>query len=149
MAAQPPVQPGQLSPDGMWRWDGTRWVPATAGPYAPTGQRRSYRWIWWVAGGCAVLLVLGLVGAGVGVYNLVNSFQHGGFSCLPSDFPSYPGATVTTENTYVGTGVPAGDSKRCTMVLQSNDDVSTVTAFYNEKLGSGDWKVTTFVSSIG
>ncbi len=24
----PDSQTGQLSPDGMWRWDGTRWVPA-------------------------------------------------------------------------------------------------------------------------
>lgn len=145
MAAQPPVQPGQLSPDGMWRWDGVRWVP-TAAPIAP---RRSRAWIWWLAGGCAVLLVLGLVGAGVGVYNFVNSLQHGAFACLPSDFPSYPGATVTGENSFVGTGVAPGDSKRCTMILESNDDSTTVIAFYNDKLNTGDWKVTAYIDSIG
>lgn len=149
MAAQPPVQPGQLSPDGMWRWDGVRWVAVNAGPYPQAAPPRSRTWIWWVAGGCAVLLVLGLVGAGVGAYNLVNSFQHGGFACLPSDFPNYPGATVASENTYVGTGVPAGDSKRCTMVLESNDDSTTVIAFYNDKLNSGDWKVTAYIASSG
>jgi hypothetical protein len=131
----------------MWRWDGVRWVQAAASPQG--APRRSYKWIWWVAGGCAVLLVLGLIGAGVGVYNLVNSFQHGGFACLPSDFPNYPGATVTTENTYVGTGVAPGDSKRCSMVLKSNDDPATVTSFYQEKLSSGDWKVTAYIASIG
>jgi hypothetical protein len=149
MAAQPPVQPGQLSPDGMWRWDGVRWVLASAPAYPQAARRSSHTWIWWVAGGCAVLLVIGLVGAGVGVYNLVNSFQHGGFSCLPSDFPSYPGATVASENTYVGTGLTPGDSKRCRMILESNDDSTTVSAFYNEKLSSGDWKVTAYVASIG
>ena len=96
-----------------------------------------------------MLLVLGLVGAGVGVYNLVNSFQYGGFACLPADFPSYPGATVITENTYMGTGMAPGDSKRCSMVLESNDDAATVTAFYQEKLSTGDWKVTAYITSIG
>jgi hypothetical protein len=148
MATQPPVQPGQLSPDGMWRWDGVRWVPANAA-FPNAAPRRSRAWIWWVAGGCAVLLVLGLVGAGVAVYNLVNSFQHGGFACLPADFPNYPGATVITENTYVGTGVAPGDSKRCSMVLKSNDDPATVNAFYQEKLSTGDWKVTAYIASIG
>ncbi len=147
MTEQPPVQPGQLSSDGMWRWDGVRWVPAAA--YPPSAPRRSHTWIWWVAGGCAVLLVLGLVGVGVGVYNLVNSFQHGGFACLPSDFPNYPGATVITENTYVGTAVAPGDSKRCSMVLKSTDDPATVTAFYQDKLNGGDWKVTAYIASIG
>jgi hypothetical protein len=145
MAAQPPVQPGQLSPDGMWRWDGARWVPTMA----PVASRRSRVWIWWLAGGCAVLLVLGLAGAGVGAYNLFSSFQHGGFTCLPSDFPGYPGATVASEQTYVGTNVQPGDSKSCRMILHSNDDSATVTAFYNEKLGSGDWKVTAYIASVG
>ncbi|TMC00843.1 MAG: hypothetical protein E6J40_01115 [Chloroflexi bacterium] len=148
MAVQPPVQPGQLSPDGMWRWDGVRWVPAVAAPYSQA-PRRSRNWIWWVAGGCAIVLVLALVGAGIGVYNLVNSFQHGGLACLPSDFPSYPGATVISENTYVGTGVAPGDSKRCSMVLRSNDDSATVTSFYQDKLNGGDWKVTAYIASIG
>jgi hypothetical protein len=132
----------------MWRWDGAQWVPA-AGGYQPMAPRRSRTWIWWVAGGCAVLLVLGLIGAGVGAYNLFNSFQHGGFTCLPSDFPSYPGATVSSEYTYVGTNVAPGDSKQCRMVLESTDDSATVTGFYNEKLSSGDWKVTAYIASMG
>jgi hypothetical protein len=102
-----------------------------------------------LAGGCALLLVLAVVGGAVGITSLVNSFQHGGFSCLPSDFPSYPGATVTNVNSSFGTGVAPGDSKSCRVTLASNDDVAAVTAFYEQKLGSGDWKVTAFVSSTG
>ena len=141
MYQQPPVQPGQLSPDGAWRWDGARWVPSGARPSAgqPGGSRR---WIWWLAGGCALLLVLGVAGAAIGIGALVNNFQHGGFACLPSDFPNYPGATVASENTTIGSGAAPGDNKVCRMTLESNDDVSTVTAFYTDKLGSGDWTVT-------
>lgn len=127
----------------MWRWDGARWVAM-----APAA-RRSRAWIWWVAGGCGLLLVLAVVGGAAGIVSLVNSFQHGGFTCLPSDFPSYPGVTVVNENTYYGTGVAPGDTKSCRMTLDSNDTVATVTAFYKEKLDSGDWKVVSFSDSTG
>ena len=146
MAVEPPVQPGQISPDGMWRWDGARWVPLMGQPIAPP---RSRTWIWWVAGGCALLLVIGLVGAGFGVYSLVNSFSRGGFACLPSDFPSYPGTSVAGQTNYVGAAVAPGDSRSCRMILESADDVATVTAFYNDNLSTGDWQVTAFISSAG
>jgi hypothetical protein len=96
-----------------------------------------------------VLLVLAVIGGAVAITSLVNSFQHGGFACLPSDFPSYPGATVVNENTYYGTGVAPGDSKSCRMTLDSNDSVATVTAFYDQKLNRGDWKVISFNDSSG
>jgi hypothetical protein len=105
--------------------------------------------MWWVAGGCALLLVLGVVGGIAGVISLANSFQRGGLSCLPSDFPKYPGVTVQNQRTYVGTGVPPGDTRSCNIALQSNDDVATVTAFYSEQLHNGDWKVTNFDRSSG
>ena len=35
------------------------------------------------------------------------------------------------------------------MVLRSNDDSATVTSFYQDKLNSGDWKVTAYIASIG
>jgi hypothetical protein len=40
MTSGPPdSQTEQLSPDGRWRWDGTQWVPAQAGPaWAPPSQ---------------------------------------------------------------------------------------------------------------
>ena len=141
MSTEPGANVGQLSPDGLWRWDGSQWVSTTPG-LAPTPvPQRSRSWIWWLVGGCAVLLVIGLIGAGFGVYSLVTRFQHGAFSCLPSDFPSYPGASVVSENTRVGSGVSAGDSTRCTMVFDSNDDVATVTTHYEAQLTSGDWTI--------
>ena len=105
--------------------------------------------VWWVAGGCALVLVLAVVGGAIGIASLVNSFQHGGLTCLPSDFPGYPGATVVNENSSFGTGAAPGDSKTCRMTLDSNDSVATVTAFYNQKLNSGDWKVVSFNDSSG
>jgi hypothetical protein len=149
MASGPPTQPGQLSPDGMWRWDGVQWLAVGASVQPAVAPRRSRAWVWWLAGGCALLLVIGLVGGAVGVYSLANSFQRGAFSCLPKDFPAYPGVSVTSEQTYVGSNVAPGDSRRCQMTLQSNDDVATVTAFYAEKLDSGDWKVTAFIREGG
>jgi hypothetical protein len=132
----------------MWRWDGAHWVPLMGQPM-PMQRPRSRPWIWWLAGGCALLLVIGLVGAGFGIYSLVHSFQPGGFACLPSDFPSYQGATVTSEVTNYGTGVAPGDSKSCRTVLESGDDAATVTTFYNDNLNTGDWHVTAFISSMG
>jgi hypothetical protein len=133
----------------MWRWDGTQWIAAAPGTPGTHATRRSRAWIWWVAGGCALVLVLAIVGGAVGIASLVNSFQHGGFTCLPSDFPKYPGATLASERTFVGTGVAPGDSKSCRMTLDSNDNVATVTAFYRDKLDSGDWKVVAYNDSTG
>ena len=141
MSVTPPVQPGQLSPDRMWRWDGTQWVPVGAAPGQPMPPRRSNRWVWWLAGGCALLLVIGAIGAGAGIFGLIRNFQSGGFSCLPSDFPSYPGATVSNEVSNLGTGFAPGDNKQCRMVLESNDDVTTVTSYYVQHLGSGNWTI--------
>jgi hypothetical protein len=124
----------------MWRWDGAQWVPAYAGP-PPAARRRSNSWIWWVAGGCALLLLVAVAGVLVGGVTLVRTFQGGGFSCLPSDFPSYPGATVASEHTYTGPAVAPGDSKSCLMSVDTNDNMPKVESFYAEKLSSGDWKV--------
>jgi hypothetical protein len=122
----------------MWRWDGVQWVPLVGQPIA---RPRTRPWIWWLAGGCALLLVIGLVGAGFGIYSLAHSLSSATFACLPSDFPSYPGARVMSSINYVGTAVAPGDSKSCRMVLESTDDVATVTAFYDDKLRTGDWAV--------
>jgi hypothetical protein len=141
MSSDPAVEPGQLSPDGLWRWDGAQWVSVVAGAAPLPAPRRSRNGIWWLVGGCAVVLVIGAVGLGFGVYSLVNKFQQGGFTCLPSDFPGYPGASMVSENTRVGTGISPGDSTRCTMVIDSNDDVASVTTFYAAHLNEGDWAV--------
>src|SRR5260370_29133133 len=124
----------------MWRWDGAQWVPAYAGP-PPAPRRRSNSWIWWVAGGCALLLLLAVAGVLVGGVTLVRTFQGGGFSCLPSDFPSYPGGTVAVEHTYTGPAVAPGDSKSCLMSVDTNDNMPKVESFYTEKLSRGDRKL--------
>jgi hypothetical protein len=86
-----------------------------------------------------VLVVIAVIAAVVGLGSLVTNFEHGGFTCLPSNFPSYPGTTVSGEKTYVGSGLPPGDNNECRMTLESNDSVSTVTDWYSSRLGSGDW----------
>jgi hypothetical protein len=103
--------------------------------------QRSRSWIWWLVGGCALLLVIGVVGAGFGIFSLVNRFQHGGFSCLPSDFPIYPAASVTGENTQIANQFSPGDNSRCNMGFDSNDSVDTVTTYYEAQLNNGDWIV--------
>jgi hypothetical protein len=133
----------------MWRWDGARWIAATTGAVGAPTTRRSKPWIWWVAGGCALVLVLAIVGGAIGIASLVNSFQHGGLTCLPSDFPKYPGTTVVNEQTFYGGGVAPGDSKSCRMTLDSSDNVATVTAYFRDKLNSGDWKVASYSDSSG
>lgn len=125
----------------MWRWDGQRWVPAGPTP-AYTPMRRSRTWLWWLAGGCAVLLVLGVAGGVYGIYSLARAVQNGSLACLPSDFPQYPGATITREYTYVGTTGQAGDSHECEETFNSSADVATVRDFYTSNLNAGDWRVT-------
>src|SRR5581483_1892216 len=55
---------------------------------------------------------------------------------MPKAFPTYPGSAVVGENTYVGTGLPAGASHRCTESLSSGDDAVTVHGFYIAHLGT-------------
>ena len=128
-------------------WDGQRWVPT--GAQAAPHVRRSRGWIWWLAGGCGVLLILGIAGGIYGMVSLVRSFQSGGLACLPSDFPQYPGTTITHEYTYIGTTGQAGDSHECAETLDSSDDVATVRDFYSNHLDTGDWHVTSNNASNG
>jgi hypothetical protein len=134
------VVAGQLSPDGMWRWDGQRWVPSGLPP--PSGPRRSNRWLWGLAGGCAVVLVIGIAGGVYGMVSLIHAVQNGSLGCLPSDFPRYPSATETGFHTYIGTNAAPGDNQECKESFSSNDDVAAVTDFYTGRLGSGDWRIT-------
>jgi hypothetical protein len=121
----------------MWRWNGTQWVPAGQPP-----PGRSRKWIWWLAGALAASLLLIIGGAAYGTYTLVNRFQSGAFSCLPSDFPHYPGASIVGESTSLnGPSVPAGDTKSCFMTLISNDSIDAVGPYYQGQLDSGDWVV--------
>ena len=119
----------------MWRWDGQRWAPASI--IAP---RRSRAWIWWLAGAIAASLLLLLAGVGYGIYSVASKFQSSGFSCLPADFPRYPGTRLIEEQTKFGSALP-GDSNQCRMTLVSSDDVTVVGPYYQSHLASGDWTV--------
>ena len=98
--------------------------------------QRSRAWIAWLAGGCALILVLGVIGAGFGLFSLVRQFQNGAFNCLPADFPHYPDTTVSSMKTSLGT------TRQCTEVLESDDGVVAVTVFYQHELDTGDWEIT-------
>ena len=107
-----------------------------AQPFAQPPQRRGVP-IWaWVVGGCGAVVVLGLVLAVVGGLALARSFQSGGLSCLPKDFPVYAGASYQNVRTFVGTG-----GSTCTVTLDVAASSSDVTAYYEQHLNSGSWKV--------
>jgi hypothetical protein len=93
--------------------------------------------------------VIGIAGLVIGGVSLVNQFQKGGFTCLPSDFPKYAGVSVINQRTNYGTGVAPGNTKDCQMTMSSNDDVATVSAFYSGQLNSGDWTIVSSDKTIG
>lgn len=63
-------QPPHISDDGMWRWDGERWVPNTGGrpPTAPPKKEHRALWITLasVASGIALIILIIAVAAGGG-----------------------------------------------------------------------------------
>lgn len=129
MIGAPPAAAGQLSPDGRWRWDGTRWVQS---------KRTSRRRFWLLAtAGCLTLVVLTVAGLGFWAYSLFQGIKNGTVSCLPSNFPRYPGSTLGPWsydlNESHGT---------CQAALESKDDVVTVASYYQGNLNAGPWQVT-------
>jgi hypothetical protein len=101
--------------------------------------RRRSSALGWVLAGCATVLVLAAVGVGYGAY----SYVHGLLTtrtCLPSNFPRYPGAVPGAWSFELNGAYPGNT---CHMAFESNDDVEAVTAFYESNLNSGDWRVTT------
>jgi hypothetical protein len=134
-----PYQIGQVSPDGRWRWDGTRWVPSGQPGYQPP-RRGSLRWPWWVAGGCALLIVgtVSLTFLAVAAFHIAQSSYA---NCLPHDFPPYPSAHLKNNVDYVEPGLIEGDSHRCAQTLETGDAVAMVDRFYASHLDSGDWKL--------
>jgi hypothetical protein len=52
------VQPGDLSPDRLWRWDGARWVPAT--PTHETAAAAPRRLSWFAISG-GILAIVGAI----------------------------------------------------------------------------------------
>jgi hypothetical protein len=92
----------------------------------------------WVLGGCLMTLILGLAGAGYGIHSFVQRVRSGSTTCLPSDFPSYPGSVYVDESFGLNDVYPG---ITCHLVLHSDDSMETVTAFYVTKLNTGPWQV--------
>lgn len=102
--------------------------------------RRVSPW-WWVAGGCVALIVLTIV-AGVLVFALSwNAIQqrakNGGFSCLPSDLPAYPGATFDGESYGLNENATPGNF--CEMKYRTSDSTDTVISTYQARLNTTQW----------
>jgi hypothetical protein len=94
-------------------------------------------WLW--VAGCSTVAVLTVAGAGYGIYSFVQGVKNGSNTCLPSDFPRYPGA-VYARFSFTLNGAYPGNT--CQAVFESNDDVAAVTEFYQSKLNTGAWQVT-------
>jgi hypothetical protein len=102
--------------------------------------------MWWVLGGCALLLVLALAGAGLGAVSLYNSFKQ--YNCLPADFPSYPLATTANYSYELNGPTPGGS---CDMVfhlkysdrrpVEGEAPGSVVFDFYESRLDGNPWQV--------
>jgi hypothetical protein len=94
----------------------------------------------------APLFSSSLCGAGLGAVSLYNSFKH--YTCLPSDFPSYPGATIANYSFELN-GTTPGSS--CNMVFHlkdadrrfnpGEDSASVAFDFYQNQLSAGGWQV--------
>jgi hypothetical protein len=138
--SDPVVQPGQLSPDGLWRWDGTHWVPTAAGKEPATAQRRKLL-IWWLTSTSTLLVVL-LAALALLVYQQIPSGR-AGFGCLPADFPLYPKMTLLEIDQQFEAPVQ-GDTKSCRMRLSSSAPFGSVNSFYRQRLNSGDWMYTSY-----
>jgi hypothetical protein len=100
----------------------------------------------WLVAGCLTVLLLTVAGVGFGIYTRVQGFLHGTYTCVPSNFPRYPGSAYA-EQTYELNGTYPGST--CHVVLESNDDVATVTAFYESKLNTGAWQVNSSATQGG
>jgi hypothetical protein len=83
-----------------------------------------------------VLLVLGVAGGVYGLVSLAQRFQQGGLSCLPPDFPRYPGSLVSSEQTSVG-----ARGHECRMTFESNDAVTAVRPYFESHLTAGGWTI--------
>jgi hypothetical protein len=143
--SHPAVQPGQLSPDGRWRWDGLRWAPTAAGTSPATAKRRRLM-IWWLTSTSTLLVVLVAVLA-VWVYQQI-PFERAGLGCLPADFPIYPKMTVLEIDQQFEMPMQ-GDTKTCRMRLSSSAPFGSVNSFYRQRLNSGDWMYTSYSEDSG
>lgn len=77
----------------------------------------------------------------VGVH-VFNALHLGVSSCLPSDFPAYPRASLAS----VVISDSFGD---CTIQYRTRDSAADVQSFYKTNLDQGDWTVTSTDDQAG
>jgi hypothetical protein len=99
-----------------------------------------------VLAGCLTVVVLTVAGVGYGIYSFVQGVKNGSNTCLPSDFPRYPGAVYARFSFDLNGAYPGST---CQAVFESNDDVAAVTEFYQSKLNTGAWQVTSLGTQAG
>jgi hypothetical protein len=97
-------------------------------------------------GGCALIVVAVIGAAAIGGAALYHHYQQTGFNCLPSDFPAYPATGAGAYNYQLNGSVPGSS---CNMVFHSNDSTSAVLDFYQSRLGTGGWQVTSSNRDVG
>lgn len=68
---------------------------------------------------------------------LIPTLQFGGRGQIPSDFPVYPGAQL--QSAYA---ISAGGCSSVEATWSTTADAAAVQAFYQQRLSSGDWTVT-------
>jgi hypothetical protein len=74
---------------------------------------------------------------------LASQVHIGSGPCVPADFPTYPGASVSSEL------ATSGSTPDCFIVLHTKDSQSTAVQFYESALDTGDWKVTSVSDTTG
>ena len=83
----------------------------------------------------AFVAVLTLVWVGMVVYvggRFLSVFHVGVTSCLPDDFPKYPGSAISS--------IVVSDSfGNCTVQFRTRDSSIAVTIFFETNLDQGDW----------
>ncbi len=94
----PPTSAGTISPDGAYIWNGTQWIPNAPGRPGPQQGKGGGHGLRNVAIGCAVLIVLGIVGiialAGSIGKSTGGTASHSN-SCSPKPCANADGFTVT------------------------------------------------------
>jgi hypothetical protein len=97
-----------------------------------------------VLGGCGVALVLVAGLSILAAISFFHNFQAGRYSCLPADFPIYPGASYQRVNSFVGTG-----GNQCQVVLDATASSGDVEDYYQGHLGTGKWKILGYDANQG
>lgn len=86
-----------------------------------------------------ITIATGVVVAILTWHSLAARFQAGDFSCLPSDFPKYPGAMFAGQSYDLNANSTPGNF--CEMKYRTSDSPDTVLGVYYPRINSGHWEV--------